>query len=167
MKKTFMNEKQKESNSGAEPPCWEYFNRMEDLLGGTSKMSGLADGFNGEDFINPYGVSLAEDEDMGGGENDGGVATTSGEEENARNVTENAFVSDSTNASTGDVGDEDVLPDPCIGQAVRGQKVRKRKIVAALDGLGLSIERGYSAFAKTLERVELQCLELEKKRLDM
>ncbi|MCO5612972.1 hypothetical protein L7F22_067245 [Adiantum nelumboides] len=151
MKKTFMKEKKKEPNSCAEPFRWEYFNRMEDLLGGTPKVSGLADGFNG---INLDGVSLVEDEDMGGEENDGGVVM-GGEEENAGNVTGNAFVSDSTNASIGDVGDEDVLPGPSIGQTARGQKVRKRKTAAALTGLGESIERGCSAFTKTLERVEL------------
>ncbi|MCO5554683.1 hypothetical protein L7F22_008216 [Adiantum nelumboides] len=65
MKKTFMKEKQKESAFGAEPSRWEYFSCREDLLGSTPKVSGLADGFTGDDFVNREVVSLAEDEDIG------------------------------------------------------------------------------------------------------
>ncbi|MCO5583919.1 hypothetical protein L7F22_037836 [Adiantum nelumboides] len=64
MKKMYMKEKQKESSSGAEPSRWDFYSRMEDLLGGTPKVSGLNDGFRGEEFVIPEVVSLAEDEDM-------------------------------------------------------------------------------------------------------
>ncbi|MCO5599371.1 hypothetical protein L7F22_053473 [Adiantum nelumboides] len=73
MKNTFIKEKQKEACSGVEPSHWEFYSRMEDLIGGTPKVSGLGDGFTGEDFVNLEVVSLAEDEDMAATEGEGGL----------------------------------------------------------------------------------------------
>ncbi|MCO5548530.1 hypothetical protein L7F22_001990 [Adiantum nelumboides] len=73
MQKTFIKEKQKEVCSSAEPFCWEFYSQMEDLIGGTPKVSGLGDGFTGEDFVNLEVVSLAEDEDMAAAEGEGGL----------------------------------------------------------------------------------------------
>ncbi|MCO5572293.1 hypothetical protein L7F22_026046 [Adiantum nelumboides] len=164
MKKSFMKEKQKESATGAEPSRWEYFARMEDLLGGTPKVSGLNDDFTGEQFVNPDVVSLAEDEDMCARDDEGGAAM--GEEEEV-NVQGSATIDNSTNMGPADTNDEEVVPSPSIGQAVQGQRVKKQKTMAALKGLGGSIERGCGVFAKTLERVEIRRLELEEKRLDV
>ncbi|MCO5550828.1 hypothetical protein L7F22_004321 [Adiantum nelumboides] len=72
MKKTFIREKQKEACSGAESSRWEFYSRMEDLIGGTPKVSGLGDGFIGEYFVTPKVISLAEDEDMAAAEGEGG-----------------------------------------------------------------------------------------------
>ncbi|MCO5591949.1 hypothetical protein L7F22_045942 [Adiantum nelumboides] len=64
MKKTFMKEKQKELALRAEPSRWEYFLHMEDLLGSTPKVSGLANSFTSDEFVNSDVMSLV-DEDIG------------------------------------------------------------------------------------------------------
>ncbi|MCO5554684.1 hypothetical protein L7F22_008217 [Adiantum nelumboides] len=158
-----MKEKQKESASGSEPSRWEYFSRMEDLLGSTPKVSGLVDGFTGDDFVNPELVSLAEDEDIGTEDNDAGVGVHG---EPDTHVHGSGSVAGSINNNIGDTHDEDAIPGPSIGQSIRGQKVKKRRAAIAIEGLGGSIERGCGIFAKTLERIELRRLELEEKRLD-
>ncbi|MCO5568090.1 hypothetical protein L7F22_021786 [Adiantum nelumboides] len=63
MKRTFIKEKHKEEKSGAEPSWREFFSRMADIIGGTPKVRGLQDGFNGEQFVAPDVVSLAEEEE--------------------------------------------------------------------------------------------------------
>ncbi|MCO5569162.1 hypothetical protein L7F22_022872 [Adiantum nelumboides] len=73
MKKTFIKEKQKEACFGAEPSLWEFYSQMEDLIGGTPKVSRLGDGFIGEYFVNLEVISLAEDEDMAAAEGKGGL----------------------------------------------------------------------------------------------
>ncbi|MCO5546788.1 hypothetical protein L7F22_000224 [Adiantum nelumboides] len=73
MKKTFVKENQKEACFGAKPSRWEFYSRMDDLIGDTPKVSGLGDAFTWEDFVNPEVVSLGEDEDMAAVKGRGGV----------------------------------------------------------------------------------------------
>ncbi|MCO5597745.1 hypothetical protein L7F22_051826 [Adiantum nelumboides] len=129
---------------------------MEDLIGGTPKVSWLGDGFIGEDFVNPEVVSLAEDEDMAAAaEGEGGLPEAGEGDVGVSGVN-----------GTGDGVDEDTVRGLAIGQAVRGQRVKKRRAAIALEGLEASLERGVGTFAKAFERVEL-CMELEEKRLEV
>ncbi|MCO5551111.1 hypothetical protein L7F22_004608 [Adiantum nelumboides] len=156
MKKTFVKEEQKKACSGAEPSRREFYSRMEDLIGDTPKVSGLGDGFTGEDFVNPEVVSLAEDENSAAAEDDGGLPAAGEGDTRVPGVN-----------GTGDGVDEDALPGPAIGQAVRGQRVKKRRAATALEGLGTSLERGVGTFTKAFERIELRRMELEEKRLEV
>ncbi|MCO5551113.1 hypothetical protein L7F22_004610 [Adiantum nelumboides] len=101
--------------------------------------------------------SAPEDEDMAAiAQGEGGLPTTG--EGDARMPGVNG---------TGDGVDEDAMPGSAIGQAVRGQRVKKRRAATALEGLETSLERGVGTFVKAFERVELRRMELEEKRLEV
>ncbi|MCO5554867.1 hypothetical protein L7F22_008404 [Adiantum nelumboides] len=155
MKKTFVKEKQKEACSSAEPSRWEFYSRMEDLIGGTPKGSGLGDGFTGEDFVNPKFVSLAKDEDMAAIEGEGNVPIAKEVDVEVPRV------------GTGDGVDKDTVPNPTIDSIVRGQRFKKHRAATALEGLGVSLEQGVGKFPKAFERIELRCMEWEEKRLEV
>ncbi|MCO5609664.1 hypothetical protein L7F22_063894 [Adiantum nelumboides] len=152
MKRTFIKEKQKKEKSGAEFSQWKFFSRMADLIGGTPKVRGLQDGFNGEQFVAPDVVSLAEEEEGAPAE------VIEAVDETAPQVP--FSVSDSSKVVDGTQG-------PPISGTVRGQKCKKRKREMVLDGLGVAMKESVATFARAFESAEIRHMELEEKRMQV